>query len=367
MDIGFVLGFVGFSRGVAGPKYTAKMTGFVQGLAALSGVRDRDALDAAFVRLVLQTLDTGVQQVSLIRVVGEQDDRRCLVRARLRAGSDTVESDPVWQDWSDLPLLSSMPQHAGILSGASLGGLDAQGRLHVFPVSGEQGPWGMLEIVANPPWREGTDRLIGALLQTYQNVLGLLDYGEKDALTELLNRKTFDGAFFKATSTAKQESTFEGERRATNEGGNYWLAVLDIDHFKRVNDTYGHLIGDEVLLLVARIMRNSFRFHDQLYRFGGEEFVILMRCRDASDAANALERLRHNVETYAFPQVGSITVSIGFSELQPLDTPGAAFGRADKAVYHAKAHGRNQVVSYQELLKAGAVQEATEDMDVDLF
>ena len=333
----------------------------------MSGVRDRDALDAAFVRLVLQTLGTGVQHVSLIRVVGEEDDRRCLVRARLHAGTDQVESDPVWQDWSELPLLSSMPQHAAILAGALPGGLDAQGCLHVFPVSGEQGPWGLLEIVADPPWQEGTDRLIGALLQTYQNVLGLLDYGEKDALTELLNRKTFDGAFFKATSTAKREIAYEGERRAANDGGSYWLAVLDIDHFKRVNDTYGHLIGDEVLLLVARIMRNSFRFHDQLYRFGGEEFVILMRCRDATDAANALERLRHNVETYAFPQVGSITVSIGFSELQPLDTPGAAFGRADKAVYHAKGNGRNQVVSYQELLKAGTIQEATEDMDIDLF
>jgi diguanylate cyclase (GGDEF)-like protein len=205
------------------------------------------------------------------------------------------------------------------------------------------------------------------MLQTYQNVLGLLDYGEKDALTELLNRKTFDGAFFKATATVKQDSEFEGERRSANEGGTYWLAVLDIDHFKRVNDTYGHLIGDEVLLLVARIMRNSFRFHDQLYRFGGEEFVILMRCRDQNDAANALERLRHNVQSYAFPQVGSITVSIGFSELQPLDTPGAAFGRADKAVYHAKEHGRNQVVSYQDLIKSGAVQEAADDMDIDLF
>jgi diguanylate cyclase (GGDEF)-like protein len=343
------------------------MTAFVQGLAALSGVRDRDALDAAFVRLVLQTLDSGVQEVSLIMVVGEGDDRRCLVRARLRAGGDQVESDPVWQDWSTLPLLSSRPQHAGVLLGQYPGGLDEQGRLHVFPVTGEQGPWGLLEIVADPPWQEGTDRLIGAMLQTYQNVLGLLDYGEKDALTELLNRKTFDGAFFKATATVKQDSEFEGERRSANEGGTYWLAVLDIDHFKRVNDTYGHLIGDEVLLLVARIMRNSFRFHDQLYRFGGEEFVILMRCRDQNDAANALERLRHNVQSYAFPQVGSITVSIGFSELQPLDTPGAAFGRADKAVYHAKEHGRNQVVSYQDLIKSGAVQEAADDMDIDLF
>lgn len=343
------------------------MTAFVQGLAALSGVRDRDALDAAFVRLVMQTLGTSVQVVSLVRVVGEGDDRRCLVRARLRQGQDTLESDPVWQDWGDLPLLASRPHHAAVFAGTAPGGADPDGTTHVFTVSGEQGPWGMLEIVVAAPWTSDTERLIGAMLQTYQNVLGLLDYGEKDALTELLNRKTFDGAFFKATAASHQDPDLASERRSANAGGQYWLAVLDIDHFKRVNDSFGHLIGDEVLLLVARIMRNSFRFHDQLYRFGGEEFVILMRCRDPLDAAHALERLRRNVEAYAFPQVGSITVSVGFSELLPHDTPGAAFGRADKAVYHAKSHGRNQVVSYQDLVRSGAVQEQAEDMDVDLF
>ena len=88
----------------------------------------------------------------------------------------------------------------------------------------------------------------------------------------------------------------------------YWLAVIDIDHFKRVNDLSGHLIGDEVLLLLARQMRVNFRFHDQLYRFGGEEFVVLMRCTNHADALAALERFRHQIEIHAFPQVGPITV-----------------------------------------------------------
>lgn len=336
-------------------------------MAALSGVRDRDALNAAFVRLVMQTVDGTVCQVALTRVVGDGADRRCLVCARLDAGSDTVGGDPIWQDWSELPLLGDKPIHAQTLADGGPQFIQ-DGALHrsLFAVMGEHGAWGLLEVVSEQPLDESSHIRLTALLQTYQNVLGLLDYGEKDALTELLNRKTFDGAFFKATASA-HPSVVEDERRASQEGGQYWLAVLDIDHFKRVNDSYGHLIGDEVLLLVARIMRNSFRFHDQLYRFGGEEFVILMRCRDAKDAAQALERLRHNVQSYAFPQVGSITVSLGFSMLQPHDTPGAAFGRADKAVYHAKSHGRNQVISYQDLLNSGAVQEQTEDMDVDLF
>lgn len=342
------------------------MKAFVHGMAALSGVRDRDALNAAFVRLVMQTVHANVREVGLLRVVGDGADRRCLVCARLMAGTDSIESDPVWQDWGELPLLADKPVHARVMADGEPQSIAGPMNGRVFAVMGEQGAVGLLEVISEEPLDEAANTRLSALLQTYQNVLGLLDYGEKDALTELLNRKTFDGAFFKATSASLQTG-YEGDRRASLEGGQHWLAVLDIDHFKRVNDSYGHLIGDEVLLLVARIMRNSFRFHDQLYRFGGEEFVILMRCRHEQDAVQALERLRHNVQSYAFPQVGSITVSLGFSVLQPHDTPGAAFGRADKAVYHAKSHGRNQVVSYQDLVSSGVVQEQVDDMDVDLF
>ncbi len=144
--------------------------------------------------------------------------------------------------------------------------------------------------------------------------------------------------------------------------------VLDIDHFKRVNDTYGHLIGDEVLLLVARLMRSCFRYSDQLYRFGGEEFVILMRCDGDADALRVLERLRGIFESHRFPQVGHITVSIGVTQVFHNDIPSEAFGRADEAVYHAKSHGRNQVQSYQQLVAQGAlVAQVKEGMVVDLF
>ncbi len=343
------------------------MKAFVHGMAALSGVRDRDALNADFVRLVMQTADRSVQQVALLRVVGSAQEPRCLLCAQYEVDGNAVKCDPIWQDWGDLPLLADKPLHAKVwANGVAQCEQDGALCCTVFPVMGEQGVWGLLEIRSQHPLDEGANTRLAALLQTYQNVQGLLDYGEKDALTELLNRKTFDGAFFKATAAA-QAPSIPNERRASQEGSQYWLAVLDIDHFKRVNDTYGHLIGDEVLLLLARIMRDSFRFHDQLYRFGGEEFVVLMRCRDEEDARQALERLRHNVQVYAFPQVGSITVSLGFSVLHPHDTPSAAFGRADKAVYHAKSHGRNQVVNYQNLVNSGAVQEQTEDMVVDLF
>jgi diguanylate cyclase (GGDEF)-like protein len=146
-----------------------------------------------------------------------------------------------------------------------------------------------------------------------------------------------------------------------------WLAVIDIDHFKRVNDVFGHLIGDEVLLLLSRLMRNSFRFHDNLYRFGGEEFVVLMRCGEATAALGALQRLRKNVQAYRFPQVENITVSIGMTELRPTDTPSEAFDRADKALYHVKQNGRNGVAYHAALVREGHLADRERDSDVELF
>jgi diguanylate cyclase (GGDEF)-like protein len=123
-----------------------------------------------------------------------------------------------------------------------------------------------------------------------------------------------------------------------------------------------------VLLLLSRLMRTSFRFHDHLYRFGGEEFVVLLRCGADDDAATALERLRANVERYVFPQVGRITISVGFSSLRPGDTPNDAFARADKAVYYAKQNGRNQVQHFAQLVAEGKLADVQRDnSDAELF
>jgi GGDEF domain-containing protein len=131
---------------------------------------------------------------------------------------------------------------------------------------------------------------VGSILRVYRNFQGLLDYSERDTLTGLLNRKTFDERFPAhrhppAPPDAARRAPTAAAARGRCPAVRYWLGVIDIDHFKRVNDGFGHLIGDEVLLLLSRLMRSSFRFHDHLYRFGGEEFVALMRCNSATDAA----------------------------------------------------------------------------------
>lgn len=345
------------------------MKTLIDGLADLTGLRDHDALDFALTKLVQTLPQPHPVSVRLVRIVGESNDQRCMTCALLEAQDAEPQRDAAWMDWDTLPALVDFPTRQAAIDSGNIEHAATLTSMTVFPVGKNTGTSLLLEIETAQPLAQDVEGLIQSVLRVYKNLLGLLDYGEKDALTELLNRKTFDGAFFKAA--ADQDTVGElghPDRRVYSAGRSYWLAVLDIDHFKRVNDNFGHLIGDEVLLLLAQLMRSNFRFHDQLYRFGGEEFVVLMRCAEHSDAVSALERFRSQVESHLFPQVGTITISTGFAALADNDTPGGAFGRADKAVYYAKGHGRNQVCSYLALVKAGElVEQVVETNDVDLF
>jgi diguanylate cyclase (GGDEF)-like protein len=238
----------------------------------------------------------------------------------------------------------------------------------------DTGALGVMELrSAAPPDAEAL-RLTASLLGFHRHLRGLMDENERDSLTGLLNRKTFDEAFVRAAMAMEPDLPAEaapeiagGERRAAQPGVRHWLAVVDIDHFKRVNDQHGHLIGDEVLLLVAQLMRSNFRHGDRIYRFGGEEFVVLLRCPDADAARIAYERLRERIERHDFPQIGSLTVSIGFTGIDADDTPGAAFERADQAVYHAKQTGRNRTVADLELAPGGTAVEATPRGELEFF
>ncbi len=124
-----------------------------------------------------------------------------------------------------------------------------------------------------------TMEVVRGMLIVYKNFLALLDYNERDSLTGLLNRKTFDDSYTRMLrmnvgNLALQDGSVDaGQSESEYKVEHYhWLAVVDIDYFKRVNDQFGHLYGDEVLILIANIMRNSFQPSDHLFRFGGEEF-----------------------------------------------------------------------------------------------
>lgn len=218
-----------------------------------------------------------------------------------------------------------------------------------------------LEISHDQPFSEQMLSMIEGMLAVYRNYQSLLEYSEKDSLTGLLNRKTFDEKFSRMISKTTDLLTpaTDNDRRHAPDARAQWLAVVDIDHFKRVNDKFGHLYGDEVLILVANILRSAFRSHDRVFRFGGEEFVILLRSATLTDARMIFERFRANVASYNFPQVGQVTVSIGFASIG-VETPVVILGHADQALYHAKENGRNRVCYYDELRDQGLIARVKE-------
>ena len=342
------------------------MSQVVEHLAELTGYRDRDVLDVTLVGALRDVLRPSC--VAIYRCVGDAGSMRWITRARQAADDVAATADPLWAELESLPKVADFPERQACMEQGQNRVIHGAIERTLFPLSTDCEVVGVLEVDSLNPLSRDEVRLVSGILRVYRNFQGLLDYSERDTLTGLLNRKTFDDAFLRsgAASRLSGDALGDGDRRLVARVG-VWLGVIDIDHFKHVNDNFGHLIGDEVLLLLSRLMRSCFRLHDQLYRFGGEEFVVLLRAGTVDDAAAAFERMRGTVQSYAFPQVGSITVSVGFTDVRPGDTPTGAFERADKAVYHAKQKGRNQVANHSALVASGVFSDDSRESDVELF
>ncbi|PXW93852.1 diguanylate cyclase (GGDEF)-like protein [Sphaerotilus hippei] len=344
-------------------------------VADMTRSRDREMVDATLLSAFIDLLP--VVSVVLWRVLGEPGNEQRWLRSGAQRRGDLVAELDVSMPRQDLLLLQAMPDHAECYTQVRVVHRTLSDGCHVLlPMASEREVEGVVELVLPSELDVVRVRMAQAVLKIHRNFLSLLDYSERDTLTGLLNRKSFDETFLKATvleatrlygpgSEMSDDEDSESRRHASIR--RHWLGVIDIDFFKRVNDSYGHLIGDEVLVLVARIMRNTFRYDDRLYRFGGEEFVVLLAAPDETAAHAAFERLRSTLEAFAFPRVGRVTASIGFSDVRPGDTPQAAFERADRAVYHGKENGRNQVCSHSVLVAAGQLTDEGSCGDVELF
>ncbi|MBC3875740.1 sensor domain-containing diguanylate cyclase [Undibacterium flavidum] len=159
-----------------------------------------------------------------------------------------------------------------------------------------------------------------------------------DSLTKLLNRQAFDFVF--------QQAILDSERSRQP----LCVALMDIDHFKKVNDKYGHLIGDHVLKEIAAIARRSLRESDVICRWGGEEFLLLLKNCSLEKATSISENLRSTIAANDFSRTTdlakgrlSLTVSMGVAECKVHETEDSVFERADVALYQAKESGRNSV------------------------
>jgi diguanylate cyclase (GGDEF)-like protein len=209
-----------------------------------------------------------------------------------------------------------------------------------------------------------SQRLAHGFLRIYANYLQLLELNRRDKLTGLLNRETLEEEIARIIifinnyipTVIPREPKVEKECREPQSEVRHWLGVLDIDHFKRINDTFGHLYGDEILILVSRIMEQSVRGYDLIFRYGGEEFVILIKAFDYDKARRAFERIRTAVGHHGYAKVEQVTVSIGVTEIDNQSGPAEVIEHADEALYYAKANGRDQVQFYDELVTTGAIK-----------
>lgn len=245
----------------------------------------------------------------------------------------------------------------------------------VVPILHDGRAIGALQLDSDmPPAASRT--LADGFARIYANYTALLHESERDKLTGLYNRRSLERqlqrllhqreqALHKAVAATSEAHAQPGTAAA--EPLQVWLAILDIDHFKRINDNYGHIYGDEVILLLAQQMRACFRRSDVLFRFGGEEFVILFGATEQATVHTVLERFRQRIAEHVFPQVGNVTVSIGYAGVGCHDYPANVLDRADKALYFAKQHGRNATYGYEHLSARGLLGREMAAGSIDLF
>ncbi|MCA9838622.1 MAG: GGDEF domain-containing protein [Trueperaceae bacterium] len=159
------------------------------------------------------------------------------------------------------------------------------------------------------------------------------DQAFTDALTHLPNRRFLEASL--------SNQLFKAESANID----FIVAIVDIDHFKSINDTYGHLVGDEVLQQMAQLLANSLRHGDIVGRWGGEEFLIICPNTNLANGEAVIERFRQRVESYIFCNHLHISISCGVSSWSPGEILDNLLKKADKALYKAKKQGRNLVIA----------------------
>jgi diguanylate cyclase (GGDEF)-like protein len=336
-------------------------THLIHGVAASTAQRDPEQLDHAIGQLLCRFLSA--RSIALYHLLREEDGSSHTA-IRIDLSAEGVRTDTVSIDLPNTPALSeeigvckACTANNQFVERASIAGE----LLTAFPVHTSPDIVRVLVVASSESLTVSQIDMVFGVLRIIENHLALLDYGERDTLTGLLNRKTFENHFEKM----RRRHAIPTDRGNSHEPS--WLALADIDKFKSINDSHGHLFGDEVLLIVSQILKRSFRGGDQLFRFGGEEFLIVLDHATEAGAHAALDRFRAAVEAHAFPQIERVTISLGYTRILPHDVPTICSERADDALYFAKRNGRNRLCHYETLVADGSLKPKSNITEIELF
>jgi diguanylate cyclase (GGDEF)-like protein len=220
-------------------------------------------------------------------------------------------------------------------------------------------------LAANHKIRQRLDQAEIRLKEQSRTIKSQAAEARTDSLTRLVNRRAFDDEMNRCYAAFKRQ------------GRGFSIVLLDIDHFKGWNDTFGHPAGDHVLMRVAEIMKRHAREMDLVARYGGEEFAIILPGATLAAATAAAERVRGAIEETDFTFEGephTITISGGAAEVRSEDTVTTLIGRADAALYESKAAGRNcvhgddgnDIVSAKEITQCLPIPLVEDSRDDDL-
>lgn len=358
------------------------MASLVEHLTKLTDHRDRGLLELSLSKALIDL--TAIQRVLVSRVVSEEGVSRWMDITVLDAGGGGKVVDPLRMEFQSLPLLDDNRDRLRCMEQQALVEVAWAGengpRISYLPLFSDaiNEAQFVLEIHSAGPLSGDELQIIGSLTRVFGNMYRLLAYSDRDALTGLLNRKSLDDAFYSAVldelgeldspqAASREPAAVRAPERRHCVPPNYWLGTVAVDHYDVVNNQHGHLIAEEVLLLVARIMNNTFRTYDRLYRLGGEQFAVLLHCPDEALVLAAFERFRTHIEKFSFPQVGALTVSGGFTRVTPDDSPSTALERAERVVDYVRHHGHNGVFSFSALADKGLFTSLPATGAVDIF
>jgi diguanylate cyclase (GGDEF)-like protein len=198
--------------------------------------------------------------------------------------------------------------------------------------------------------------MLSGMLNIFNNFNDLLTDSQTDELTGLLNRKTFEKSILSFHLEPEQSEPFKGNEQRksqTDDESSNWIVIVDVDHFKSINDKFGHLYGDEVLIHIANALKINIRHKDIVFRFGGEEFVVFFKNLTRKKCEEALSRLSKAISDVSLVQLDNLTVSFGVTKFNPSIFHTTLMDYADQALYYSKENGRNRYTFFEDLIESG--------------